>query len=592
MSEHMEQETDQSLQKITNSIKSFGRLIVRLLWKIIKPYLPIIIIAFIIFFFLAMLIAGVYSAFPSSGALTGTAPTAEDKIVQEEYQKLCNKYNVQDTWIVNSTPVSPGDGDAYEASPGYSYYPGKGVSALGRLGDRYAHDGQLALKWGTVHAATIYETYTLNIPEINKELQDKIVNGLHPYFYYKMSYVIKSSKDGVTKTPVPLLVEAYTIQGHYQYHYKWVTKTVGSGDSSITVTEEEFESSQQILSNKWQRLEDWIINEYKLSKDDKGIPLAREAVWEAGNGYNSHSEWLNWLTLNGVYYNYVTGATIPPELVSIFKEAEAKYGIPWWFSAAVSFKESSFRTDADNRKNFPDAPVHCYGLMQLSDENWDRVSRQLGFDPALDRDNPRAQILCGVFLLKSYFGNIDWKGEWKDATLPGLAFYGGYRGPDALDRCRKEYANVIWSLADKFQSGIPVWPVPGYYRVTSYFGDTEGRDHIHQGIDIACPVGAAVISTSAGKVVHAGWENPNNPLQGFGLYVSIEDNEHMYYYGHLTQLNVSVGQDVHQGDTIGLSGNTGGSTGPHLHFQINVLTAGGKEGQAIDPISIFSMPEQ
>lgn len=596
--ERVGQEAEKASNNITNLAKSLakkaGKKLLSLIWKAILPYLPVIAIALFIFLMVSMLVAGVYSAFPSTGALTGAAPTAEDKKVQEDYEKLCDKYNVKDTWIVNSKPVSPDDGNAYESSPKQSFYPGGGVGKLGRLGDKYAHDGVLALKWGTAHAATLYETYTLNMPKIDSVLQDKVVNGLHPYFYYKISNVYESTKDGTTVTQVPLLVEAYTIKGDYQYHYKWVTKVVGTGKNAVTITEEEFKDMQQIFPNKWQRLEDWIKKEYKIENDDKGIPLAREAVWEAGNAYNSHSEWLNWLTLNGFQYSYVTGATIPPELIPLFKEAETQYGIPWWFSAAVSFKESSFQTDADNRKNFPNAPVHCYGLMQLTDDNWDRLSRQLGFDPVLDRDNPRAQILCGVYLLKSYFGNIDWNSDWQNATLPGLAFYGGFRGSDALDRCKNEYASVIWGLTEKFfkGGGVPVWPAPGYFRITSYFGETKGRDHIHQAIDIACPIGSTLVSVSAGKVVYAGWENANDPRQGFGMYVAIKDNQHMYFYGHMSQINVSTGQDVNQGDNLGQSGNTGDSTGPHLHFQINNLSAGGEKGQAIDPLTVLSIPTQ
>ncbi|OPX93880.1 MAG: Murein DD-endopeptidase MepM [Pelotomaculum sp. PtaB.Bin104] len=583
---------DESLEQA----KKLANLLGKFIKQALKPYLPVIAIGFGIFFLLVMLIAGVYSAFPSTWSLTGIAPTAEDEKVKDDYEQLCDKYNVKDTWIVNKKPVSPEDGNAYESSPKNPYYPGKGVSLLGKMGDRYGHDGVLALRWGTAHAATLYETYTLNLKKIDKELQEKVINGLHPYFYYKMSYVIIGTTDedgqvSVEKIPVPLLVEAYTNQGHFQFHYKWVSKTIGAGSSSVTITEEEFVSSQQILPNKWQRLEDWMVNEYKLSKDDKSISLAREAIWEAGNGYNKHSEWLNWLLLNGLYYNYVTGATIPPELISLFKEAEAKYGIPWWFSAAVSFKESSFRIDADNRENFPNASVHCYGLMQLTDENWERISRQLGFDPVLDRDNPRAQIFCGVYMLKNLFGDIDWNGDWRGATLSGLAFYGGFRGDNALERCKNEYASVIWGIADNFKNATP-WPVPGYYHITSHFGDTEGRDHVHQGIDIACPVGISVVSTSAGKVIYAGWQNPADTTEGFGMYVCVEDNLHMYYYGHLSQITVSAGQDVNQGDTVGFSGNTGSSTGPHLHFQINNLTANGDKGQAIDPLTVLIVPEQ
>lgn len=554
----------------------------------LKPFLPLIIKALVIFFILVMLIAGVYSAFPSTESLTGIAPSEEDKKVKEEYVSLCDTYNIINTWVVNENPVSPVDGNTFESTPSKTFYPGTGVYKLGRLGDRYGHDSALALKWGQVHAATLYKTYNLNIPKIDKELQEGVVKGLQPYFYYKISYIIITSKGGTECYPVPLLVEAYTIQGHYQYHYRWVTKTSGSGENKVTITYEEFKESQQILPNKWQRLEDWMVSEYKIKKDDRDLPVARTAVWEAGVAYDSHKEWLDWLKYNNLEYSYLTQASIPPELIPIFREAEKKYGVPWWFSAAVAYKESSFRIDADNRKNFPDASVHCYGLMQLSDQNWETYSRHLGFDPVLDRDNPRAQIFCGVYMLKNLMGDIDWGEGWQERTLPALAFYGGYRGNDAIGRCRTEYAQKIWDIANKFLYNATIWPIPGYYHISSYFGETENRDHKHQGIDIKCPSGVDIVSVCAGIVVHAGWENPNDMLQGFGKYVAIKDNTHLYIYGHLSQITSEVGQSVNIGDTIGLSGNTGQSSGPHLHFQVNDLSNGGDWGVPIDPLTIIS----
>lgn len=585
MDERAENESIEQVKKIANIFWIF-------LKQALKPYLPVILIGIGIFFLLVMLIAGVYSAFPSTKSLTGIDPSSEDRKVEEAYKALCNDYNVIDTWVINETPLSPESGNAYESSPGKTFYPGKGVMKLGRLGDRFGQDGRLALRWGQAHAATLYETYNLNISKIDKELQEKVVKGMHPYFYYKMSNVIivVSGKGGsyTEITPVPLLVEAYTIQGHYQYHYKWNTRTISSGETTITITEEILTDCRQIMPNRWQRLEDWMVDEYKIKRDGKDLAVARTAVWEAGVAYDSQKEWLDWLQRSGLESAYLTQSSIPPELITFFKEAESKFGIPWWFSAAVAYKESSFRTDADNRKDFPNASVHCYGIMQLSDENWESYSRRLGFDPVMDRDNPRAQILCGVCMLKNLMGDISWGEGWQERTLPALTFYGGYRGNDAAERCRKEYAQKIWDVAIKFFYNAAIWPVPGCYSITSLFGDTEDRDHKHQGIDIACPEGSNVVSIAAGIVVHSGWENPSDHGQGFGKYVAVKDNRHLYIYGHLSQIAVMAGQPVNIGDSLGLSGSTGHSSGPHLHFQINDLTGGGDWGVPIDPLTVIS----
>jgi murein DD-endopeptidase MepM/ murein hydrolase activator NlpD len=85
----------------------------------------------------------------------------------------------------------------------------------------------------------------------------------------------------------------------------------------------------------------------------------------------------------------------------------------------------------------------------------------------------------------------------------------------------------------------------------------------HNGLDIAIPVGTPIQTTMDGQVVHAGWNN-----QGYGNLVIVENGEYRTYYAHLSSIPVSVGETVQAGTTIGLSGNTGNSTGPHLHYEI------------------------
>jgi murein DD-endopeptidase MepM/ murein hydrolase activator NlpD len=77
-----------------------------------------------------------------------------------------------------------------------------------------------------------------------------------------------------------------------------------------------------------------------------------------------------------------------------------------------------------------------------------------------------------------------------------------------------------------------------------------------------------------GKVVHAGWNN-----QGYGNLVIVENGAYRTYYAHLSSIPVSVGDTVRAGTTIGLSGNTGNSTGPHLHYEIR------KNNVPVDPTS-------
>ena len=90
-----------------------------------------------------------------------------------------------------------------------------------------------------------------------------------------------------------------------------------------------------------------------------------------------------------------------------------------------------------------------------------------------------------------------------------------------------------------------------------------GRYQHHEGIDFRAATGTRVYASKAGKVIFAGRKN------GYGNVIGIEhDNDFTTWYGHLSSIRVRVGQTVNQGRVIGLSGNTGISTGPHLHFEI------------------------
>lgn len=97
----------------------------------------------------------------------------------------------------------------------------------------------------------------------------------------------------------------------------------------------------------------------------------------------------------------------------------------------------------------------------------------------------------------------------------------------------------------------------------------------HAGLDLAVVVGTPVKSTMDGKVIHAGWNN-----QGYGNLVIVENGPYKTYYAHLSSIPVSVGDSVAAGSTIGLSGNTGNSTGPHLHYEIR------KNNVPVDPAPV------
>ena len=114
-----------------------------------------------------------------------------------------------------------------------------------------------------------------------------------------------------------------------------------------------------------------------------------------------------------------------------------------------------------------------------------------------------------------------------------------------------------------------IWPVNG--TVVSGFGWRWGR--MHEGIDIAAPMGASVWAAAAGTVIHSGW------LGGYGLLVVVDHGNGLATaYAHNSSLLVGVGQRVSQGETISLVGSTGNSSGPHVHFEVRA------NGAAVDPL--------
>ena len=118
-------------------------------------------------------------------------------------------------------------------------------------------------------------------------------------------------------------------------------------------------------------------------------------------------------------------------------------------------------------------------------------------------------------------------------------------------------------------SGVLGWPVSG--PVTSGFGVRWGR--MHEGIDIAVGEGTPVRAAAAGTVIYAGW------MSGYGNLVAVDHGNGLSTaYAHNSSLAVSVGQSVAAGEIVSYSGNTGNSTGPHVHFEVRV------NGSAVDPL--------
>ncbi len=125
------------------------------------------------------------------------------------------------------------------------------------------------------------------------------------------------------------------------------------------------------------------------------------------------------------------------------------------------------------------------------------------------------------------------------------------------------------------QHGTGRFILPAEGKLTSGFGPRRGG--FHTGIDLAMPVGTPIKAADSGMVTAAGWAG------AYGLRIKIDhgEGEYVTLYAHLSRTKVSAGDVVKQGDVIGHSGNTGRSTGPHLHFEIRV------NGTPRDPLDFF-----
>jgi murein DD-endopeptidase MepM/ murein hydrolase activator NlpD len=119
-------------------------------------------------------------------------------------------------------------------------------------------------------------------------------------------------------------------------------------------------------------------------------------------------------------------------------------------------------------------------------------------------------------------------------------------------------------------------PVLGEIELSSGFGVRTdpflGRPAMHTGLDFRASTGDPVRATANGRVVSAGWAG------GYGRMVEIDHGNGLSTrYGHMSRINVKVGQQIHIGQIVGEVGSTGRSTGPHLHYETRI------DGEAVDP---------
>ena len=158
-----------------------------------------------------------------------------------------------------------------------------------------------------------------------------------------------------------------------------------------------------------------------------------------------------------------------------------------------------------------------------------------------------------------------------DPAYPGLVLWDDYAGPDG-----DIYGVPLWGPI-KHWSDLYDKPLLGCIFHDPYYFD-------HTGVDFPVNIGTPVHATMGGKVV---WAGENGP---WGNLVVIENGDYQIWFAHLDSFLVSSGQIVERGEVVGLSGDTGNSSGPHLHYAIKQRT--GKDSYVwVNPQLYFNLEE-
>ncbi|MDR1402784.1 MAG: LysM peptidoglycan-binding domain-containing protein [Tannerellaceae bacterium] len=165
--------------------------------------------------------------------------------------------------------------------------------------------------------------------------------------------------------------------------------------------------------------------------------------------------------------------------------------------------------------------------------------------------------------------------EQEDLLFPADELYGSNWDTRWVDPFKADNSDIMFPDSCEIDCSSFAIPIDTELRVTSKYGPRRRR--MHQGIDLKVQVGDTIRSAFSGKVRIRNFER-----RGYGYYLVVRHpNGLETVYGHLSGFLVDINAIVRAGDPIALGGNTGRSTGPHLHFETRFL------GQAIDPAEII-----
>jgi hypothetical protein len=280
---------------------------------------------------------------------------------------------------------------------------------------------------------------------------------------------------------------------------------------------------------------------------------------------------------------------VPDNFIPIYQAAAEAYNIPWTLLAAVHKVETNF-----SQMDPMVSPAGALGHFQFQPCTWLGWKYQgcKGFG-----NLPSTVDITNLSLIATYGGyGVDGNDDGKadpftidDATFTAAKYLsenGASDGriKDALFSYNHAdwYVEKVYNIFQSYNKGniivgngefaLPLTNI----NITSYFGTRTdpftGTISSHDGIDFAGNIGDPIFAVGDGTIFFA------SEASGYGNFVMIDHGEGIVTcYGHLNEIYVNVGDKVSVGDVIGEVGNTGRSTGPHLHFEVRV------DGFKIDP---------
>jgi len=302
------------------------------------------------------------------------------------------------------------------------------------------------------------------------------------------------------------------------------------------------------------------------------------------------------------------GPLVPAELEAIYRQVERETAVPWEAVAAWDGAENRFalpissigeifrekvealldyrrRAGQDWCKKHPGDTSRCPSPEpQLTPDEQVRLWSEAG---ASWRSIRREHIRSHAARLHPFVAELDHNPEavFRRFLVESTAIRAGelFDGYQLLLSLDADEDAVMVDIPPWPENWVPtdgfVWPAAG--PIVSRFGirdsPIDGVRRLHPGIDLAIPSGTTVRASKAGTVVRAGWDTV------YGQVVVIDHQDgYQSLYAHASVLKVGIGQAVQQGQVVALSGSTGYSTGPHLHFEIHY------RGTPVDPLLVLT----